>query len=517
MAGLLTPLVRRSPTGAALADGRTVLSWAALDRRVNRWVDLLRGAGLSVGDRVAFVTGNQHVTFEALLACLHAGLVVVPVSWRLTAGEITYLLRDSDSRAVITEPRYAAKVAEAADRAGIRPKVAAVAGDCDLAGLAAVEELLAGADAGEPPDQCSGSVMLYTSATTGRPKGVVTSLLVPGAGLDRVRRTVTALGEAFGIPDRGRALLTGPWYHAAQVFFSLFPLLRGSGLVLRRRFDPAAVFTDLADEGITMCHLVPTQFVRMLARHEQSGGGVPAPAGLRRVWHGGAACPVGVKRRMIDWWGPIFTEYYAATEAGIVTTIDSTEWLARPGSVGRPGARTEVVILGEDGAELPPGQVGTIYIRRGTGSDFRYHNAPEKTSAAYRAPGMFTVGDLGRLDRDGYLYLTGRRLDTIISGGVNIYPAEVEAALLGHPAVRDAAVFGIPDGEFGERVMAVVELVPGTDPAEPGMAEVLDAHCRQHLADFKRPRRYRVVDQLPREPTGKLDRRALRDPYWATG
>ncbi len=388
-----------------------------------------------------------------------------------------------------------------------------VSGDRDEPGLAAAGPLLAAADPTEPAGQVSGSVMLYTSATTGRPKGVQTALLRPGAELDRVGQTLVRLGQLFGIPDRGRVLLAGPWYHAAQIFFSLFPLLRGCPVLMRQRFDPAGMLADLERGRITACHLVPTQFVRLLAlraaARDAFRGGM-----LERVWHGGAACPVDVKRRMIDWWGPVLEEYYAATEAGIVTMITAAEWLTRPGSVGRPVPPTEVLVVGEDGAVLPTGRTGTVYIRRTPRLDFQYHNAPEKTLAAHREPGTFTVGDLGHLDADGYLYLTGRRLDTIISGGVNIYPAEVEAALLEHAAVRDAAVIGVPDDEFGERVLAVVEMDPVAGVATDALPEELDRHCRTRLADYKRPRAYRLADELPREPTGKLNRRALREPYW---
>jgi long-chain acyl-CoA synthetase len=328
---------------------------------------------------------------------------------------------------------------------------------------------------------------------------------------------VAGLGAAFRLPTDGRGLLVGPWYHAAQVFFSLFPLLRGSSMVLRQRFDAAATLADLDREQITICHLVPTQFIRLLAVREGQAareGTAAAPEHLRRVWHGGAACPVDVKARMIEWWGPILTEYYAATEAGIVTTIDSAEWLDRRGSVGRPVPRTGVLILGPDGAELPAGETGTVYVRRSSEVSFTYHNAPEKTAAAHRTSGTFTVGDLGRVDGDGYLYLTGRGDDTIISGGVNIYPAEIESVLAAHEAVADVVVFGVPDEEFGERVMAVVELAPGAGLAAEDAPEVLDAHCRASLAGYKRPRAYRMVDELPREPTGKLSRAALRAPHW---
>jgi long-chain acyl-CoA synthetase len=512
MAGLLVDDARRAPTEVVIADDTDSRTRAELNARVNRWIALLRGRGLRVGDRVALVTGNRITTFEALLACLHTGLTVVPVCWRLTASEIGYILSDSGSRAVLTDPAHADRVAAAAD--GLPLALAAVTGDEPAGGLMPVDPLLAdGADA-EPTGECSGAVMLYTSATTGRPKGVVSTLLVAGAPLQRVAGTVASLGTAFALPARGRVLLVGPWYHAAQVFFTLFPLLRGCGLVLRKRFDAAATLADIDSERITMCHLVPTQFLRLLRLDDRTRAGFDGRS-LERVWHGGAACPVEAKRRMIEWWGPRIVEYYAATEAGIATVIDSTEWLARPGSVGRPVPPNEIVVLGPDGAELPHGQSGAVYLRRPARLDFRYHNAPEKTAAAYRAPGLFTVGDLGHLDEDGYLYLAGRTFDTVISGGVNIYPAEIEGVLVTHPAVRDAAVFGVPDEEYGERVLAVVELEEECGLLPDDVPAALDGLCRRHLAGFKRPRSYRVVDRLPREPTGKLNKRALRDPYWA--
>lgn len=512
MAELLAGCVARRPDAPAVADDREEVSWVDIDRRVNRWVSVLRGQGLSTGDRVAFVSGNRRTTFEALLACLHAGLVAVPVSWRLTPSEIAHLLADSDSRVLLADPAFAGRADAGAERAGIRPALRTVLGDQPAAGLVPSEKLLASADETEPPEQCSGSVMLYTSATTGRPKGVLTTLLVPGADLGRLRRTVTAVAGTAGLPQEGRTLLLGPWYHAAQLFFSLFPLLNGSSLVLRRRFDAARALADLARERITACHLVPTQFIRFLALPEPVRAGF-SPSALELIWHGGAECPVPVKRQMIEWWGPVLREYYAATEAGIVSMIDSAEWLSRPGSVGRPVPGTEVAVVGPDGAELPPGTVGAVYVRREGSRGFHYHNAPEQTVRAYRRPGMFTVGDLGYLDVDGYLYLTGRADDTIISGGVNIYPAEVEAALAGHPAVRDVVVFGVPDGEFGERVAAAVEVDPATGIVAEDLPDVLDQHCRAHLADFKRPRRYRVMRELPRGQTGKVSRRRLRESY----
>jgi acyl-CoA synthetase (AMP-forming)/AMP-acid ligase II len=516
MAELLIRMTGQSPGQTAMADEHTSMTWADLDRKVNQWIGVLRAHGLRGGDRIVMVLGNRPVTYEVLLACLHTGLVAVPVSWRLTAPELAYMLNDSGASAVLAEPSTAGRVAAAMRETGRSLRLAMVAGHEPRDGLVPTEGLLTGATAAEPAGQSSGSVMLYTSATTGRPKGVITGLFRCGAGLDRVERTARGLGAAFGIPSRGRALLAGPWYHAAQIFFSLFPLLRGCELVLRRRFDPAATIADFAQQRITLCHLVPTQFARMLALapsyRESFRGGC-----LERVWHGGAACPVDVKRRMIEWWGPVLVEYYAATEAGIVTTIESAEWLSRPGSVGKPRPPTEVLIVDDKGAECPAGVTGSVYVRRPSKLDFEYHNAPGKTASAHRAPGTFTVGDLGRVDDDGYLFLTGRTFDTIISGGVNIYPAEVEAALLSHRGVRDVAVFGIPDNDFGEAVMAVIEADPAAGLPSEDLPEVLDAHCRGQLAGYKRPRRYRVVGSLPRRPTGKLDKQVLRAPYWERG
>jgi acyl-CoA synthetase (AMP-forming)/AMP-acid ligase II len=515
MAEILARLAaERGPEQLMLAADQQSMSRSELDRRVNQWIDVLRGHGLRAGDRVALITGNRLVSFEVLLACLHSGLVAVPVSWRLTAGEIAYVLADSGSRAVVTEPVYARRVAAAVRSADLGLALATVSGAEPQAGLVPAESLLATAAASEPGDQRSGSVMLYTSATTGQPKGVLTSLFRLGSEVATIERTAAALSGQFGLPEQGRSLLAGPWYHAAQLFFSLFPLLRGCGLVLRQRFDAAAVLADFDREQIALCHLVPTQFIRFLALDERSRAAFRGDS-LQRIWHGGAACPVDVKRQMITWWGPVLFEYYAATEAGIITTIDSAEWLARPGSVGQPAGRTEVLILDEEGAPGPVGVPGYVYVRRPPELDFQYHNAPGKTAASHCAPGMFTIGDLGRVDSDGYLYLTGRSLDTIISGGVNIYPAEVEAALVSHQAVRDAAVFGVPDAEFGERVMAVVELDPRAGLAGDDVPAELDRHCRLQLADYKRPRIYQVIRRMPRQPTGKLDKRVLRDPYWS--
>jgi long-chain acyl-CoA synthetase len=501
---LLAELAASRGTGRAVADERRTLDWAGLNSRVNQWVRVLRDGGLSTGDMIAIVTGNRVETFEVLLACLHTGVTVVPVNWHLVEPEIAYLLADSGSRAVLVDEVRAPTVARVLHGSTVDCPVRMVTGSVDVHGFDAVEPVLARAGWDEPPGQCCGSVMLYTSGTTGAPKGVVNGVFRLGEPVARVGRLLSYAGLVLGIPAGSRGLLAGPWYHSAQLFFALLPMLRGCELLIRERFDPAETLRLIDDESVAVCHLVPTQFVRLLrlpghVRRSFRG------TSLRRVWHGGGPCAPEVKRRMIEWWGPVIVEYYAATEGGLVTLIEADEWLAKPGSVGKAIPPTRIHIAGPDGEELPPGCVGRVFFRRALAQDFRYHRAPEKTRAAHLGPGVYTYGELGYLDDDRYLFLTGREHHTIVSGGVNIYPAEIEAALLSHDAVQDAAVVGIPDEEYGERVLAVVELT-GDRLAAADAPAVLERHCRTRLAGFKVPRSWRLVDRLPRDETGKLRR-----------
>jgi acyl-CoA synthetase (AMP-forming)/AMP-acid ligase II len=510
MAELLQPMVDQHGDALALGDERGWHTWSELADRTDRWIGALHGSGLAVGDRVALMLGNRRETFEVLLACLHIGLVAVPVNWRLTAPEVAYLLDDSGCRAVVTETAYAGVVAEAVAQVPTPPPLLVLVDEPHDGGFAVLDDLRVAIGA----QACSGAVLLYTSGTSGRPKGVVNPLLRAGAPLPHVAGTAAAVGDALGIPTQGRALLAGPWYHSAQLFFAMFPLLRGNGVVMRHAFDPVEMLDVIDREEVGITHLVPTQMIRLL-RVDADRRAAFRGDSLERVWHGGAACPIDVKHALLSWWGPVFVEYYAATEAGIVTLIDSAAWSTRPGSVGRATPPTEVVVVGPDGADLPPGVVGTIGIRRPPGRGFHYHEAPEKTASAYLAPETFTVGDLGYLDEDGYLFLTGRSVEIIVSGGVNIYPAEVESVLLLHPSVADACVFGVPDNEFGERVHALVQPSDGTGDDPTALAEILDRHCRAQLAGFKVPRSYEQIDRMPREPTGKLAKHALREPYWS--
>jgi long-chain acyl-CoA synthetase len=511
MPALLTELAAAGGDAPAIVAEHTTLSWAALADRVDRWIAVLRGLGVRDGDRIACVLGNGAAAFEVLLAGLHAGVTVVPVNWHLTDVEIAHILADSGSRALIVEAAYA----PAAGRAAGSGMVRLVVGETGTDGFTAAEPLLRAAGGTAPAGQRLGSVMLYTSGTTGVPKGVNNGLFVAGSPFERVQRLLRYAHAVLDVPAGERVLLAGPWYHSAQLFFALLALLQGSRLIVHRRFDPAATLAAIDVDQVTAVHLVPTQFVRLL-RLDPAVRANFSGTSLRRVWHGGGRCATDVKHRMIEWWGPVFWEYYAATEGGVVTLIDSADWLRRPGSVGRAVPPNEVLVVDGAGEPLPPGQPGRVFVRRAKGGTFTYHNAPDKTRAAHLGPGVFTYGELGYLDEDGYLFLTGRAQDMVVSGGVNVYPAEVEAALLTHPAVRDAAVVGVPDDEYGERVVAVVELDPDWPPSQvDGLADRLDRHCRHTLAGFKVPRGYRLVAELPREPTGKLRKDAVRNAYTA--
>jgi acyl-CoA synthetase (AMP-forming)/AMP-acid ligase II len=505
----LLKAAKEMPGELAIDDGQGTCTWSEFNGRVNRWIRLFREHGLEVGDRLSLLIGNRRETFEALTACLHAGITVVPVNYHLMKSEVSYIIQDSGSRGLVTDAEHAQLGAEAVRDTGSELVLRVVTGDTPVAGFTALEPALAGMDDSEPDAQSSGALLLYTSGTTGRPKGVMNDMFQPGAPLARVVGLLNMLGSAFGIPERGRALLVGPWYHSAQIFFSLFPLLRQCQLVIHGRFDAAATLETIDRDHISLCHLVPTQFIRLLRVDPEVRKGFDGGS-LQQIWHSGGACPVAVKTRMIEWWGPKFTEFYAASEGGVVATINSEDWLKKPGSVGRAAPGTQIVTVDENGKELPPDTEGVLYVRRTPDRDFFYHNAPEKTKSAYLAPGFFTFGDVGHVDREGFVYITGRSSDVVNSGGVNIYPAEVEAVLVEHPAVGDVAVFAVPDKEFGEQVKAAVVLADGAGAT----ADELNAFARERLAGFKVPRSYDFVPALPRDPSGKLRKQFLRDQYW---
>ena len=498
---------------AAQDPGRTVLTcpdgtqWTAgrLHAAVNRLVHGLRAAGLERGDAFAVVLPNCAELITAYLAAAQAGFYLVPVNHHLLGPEIAWIVSDSGAKALIAHERFAAAAALAADEAGLPPSLRYAVGP--MAEFRPYGDLLDGQPETPPEGRTLGWVMNYTSGTTGRPRGIRRPL--PGKPPEE-----THLGDFLGIfgirPHDGNVhLVCSPLYHTAVLQFAAAALHIGHPLVLMDKWMPEEMLRLIDTHRCTHTHMVPTQFHRLLALPDEVKKRYDVTS-MRHAVHGAAPCPDHVKRAMIDWWGSCVEEYYAASEGGgAFATAD--EWLKKPGTVGRAWPISELAVFDDDGNRLPAGELGTVYMRMTTGG-FSYHKDETKTRNN-RIGDFFTVGDLGHLDEEGYLFLHDRKIDMIISGGVNIYPAEIEAALLTHPAVADAAAFGIPHADWGEEVKAVVEPADGHTAGEALAATIL-THCERHLAAYKRPKSVDFITSMPRDPNGKLYKRRLRAPYW---
>lgn len=498
----LLDLAAAAPDAPALDDLERRRTRGELVDRATRAGRLLRSAGVAPGGTVALLLGNRVELVELATAAVLAGARYTAVNWHLTPAEVRYVLADSGARLLVTEPAFAAVATEAA--AGLDIAIVEAGPDLDAA-------LADHSDEPFPPDGPAGRSMLYTSGTTGRPKGVVRAA---GTTVADQLEALGEVGAGVGLDGGGPHLVTGPLYHAAPLGFAVGDLHAGAELVLMGRFDPADTLALIDGRGVRASHLVPTMFVRLLRLDDAVRAGFDGSS-LRTVLHGAAPIAPQVKTRMIDWWGPVLVEYWGTSEAGVFTLVGSTDWLARPGTVGRPVPHYEVFAVDDAGVTLPAGEVGTLYCRhRQRQQVFEYHGAPDKTAGAHLAPGVFTMGDVGHVDAEGFVHLADRAANVIISGGVNIYPAEIEHVLAEHPAVADVAVFGVPDDEWGEQVKAAVELTAGTEASAELEAELL-AFARERLAGYKVPRSVDVEDELPRHPTGKLYVRLLRDRYWA--
>ncbi len=504
---LLSLHAQARPDHPALLSATGDRTFGELDGNINRLARYLREHGVQAGDSVALVCSNRPEFAETLYAGTRSGLRVTPVNWHLTAEEMAYIVDDCEAKVVVGDVRFADRLADVADRCtGVSVRLA-VGGPID--GFGDFTGALASASPDPLDDPTLGRTMLYTSGTTGRPKGVDRPPVVPGQS--RGPNITTAIaGASRQNPETDVHLCTGPLYHAAPLAFSLSgPLHAGVTVVLMDGWDPEETLRLVDRHTVTHTHVVPTMFHRLLALPDDVKQRYDTSS-LRFVVHGAAPCPVEVKRGIIEWLGPVVYEYYAATEGG-GTFITSEEWLAKPGSVGKPLRDDLVRILDDEGTELGADHVGTVYMHAPAEGRFRYYKDEAKTSGSYRGE-YFTLGDHGYLDADGYLYLTGRIAELIISGGVNIYPAEVDAVLLTHPAVADAGTIGVPNHEWGEEVKAVVELKDGYEAGDALGAELI-AWCRDRLAHYKCPRTVDFVAELPRHDNGKLYRRKLREMY----
>ena len=485
------------------------LSWTLLDERSNQVARLFRSRGLDTGDHVALLMDNRLPFFEVAWAAFRSGLYLTCINRYLTAEETAYIVEDSGARVIVASAGLSI-IDE------LLPLIAGCPTRLIAGGEADGWESYEGARATEPTDplatELMGDSMLYSSGTTGRPKGIKRPLsgLPVSEGIPGLDRT-----SPFAFDEHSIYLSPAPLYHAAPFGYCMRTLSLGGTVVMMERFDPELALEHIERFRITHSQWVPTMFVRMLKLEPGQRDRFDLSS-HRCAIHAAAPCPVEVKKQMMDWWGPILWEYYAGTERNGSTVIGPEEWLAHPGSVGR--ARSGVLhICDEDGNELPAGTEGIIYFEQ-PARPFVYHNAPEKTAeSAHPFHDNWTaLGDVGYIDADGFLYLTDRKAYLIISGGVNIYPREIEDILILHEAVADVAVFGVPNDEFGEEVKAVVQPAQGI-AGDAQLVEELRAFARKHLAAYKVPRSIDFEAQLPRLPTGKLYKRLLKDRYWGKG
>ena len=495
---------RAEPDRPAMLLDDEVRTFGELEARAAALAATLSERSVGNQGRVAIMLPNGFEFFETWTAATKLGASVVLVNWHLKTDELAYILGDSGAQVLVAH-------AELAEHFG--PALAATPG-CSLlvvggdslpeVGEGFEDAIAASADRAVATDVGGlASPIFYTSGTTGRPKGVVHGVSDPEAAARNMEGQVAL----WGWTSDDSYILSGPAYHGGPGGWAMAALYVGAPMVVLRAFDARAWLALVARHGVTCSFMVPSHFIRILEIPEDERAALDHRT-LRIIVHAGAPCPIDVKHRIIEALAPCeIAELYGMSEGG-ATRISMAEWLERPGSVGTPWPGVEIRILDESGASVPTGETGMIYVRPPGGMRFQYHDDPDKTAEAWRDD-AFTVGDVGHLDTDGYLFLTDRAADLVISGGVNVYPREIEEVLHSHPEVVDCAVFGIPDERLGERLHAVVEVRTGVPD------DALAAHCRAHLADYKVPKSFELVDELPRQPNGKVLKRVLREPHWA--
>ena len=489
-----------------IAESGETVTYAELEDAANRLSRLFRAAGIQTGDHIAFCMENRPEYLPILWGAHYAGLYYTAISSRLTTEELAYILEDSGSRAFLTSPYMAESIAGLGDTLSKLEIRLSVGGD--LPGFDRYEDALAAQPSNPLPDRLEALPMLYSSGTTGRPKGVKPKMT--GDPLGRGEGLTALIRMLFGAKEDSVYLSPAPLYHSAPLRYCTQFNRIGATIVVLQKFDAEGALAAIEKFRVTHSQWVPTMFVRML-KLDQAVRDRYEHSSLECAVHAAAPCPVVVKEQMMKWWGPIIHEYYAGTEGNGFCYASPQDWPDRKGTVGKAVSGV-LHIVDDEGNEVPAGEEGGVYFAGGQ-QTFEYHNDPEKTAAGRLANGWSTLGDIGRVDEDGFLYLTDRKANMIISGGVNIYPQETENVLTVHPKVHDVAVFGVPNEDFGEEVKAVVQPVD-LSAAGPELERELIAYCREHLADVKCPRSVDFREELPRHPTGKLYKRLLKDEYW---
>ena len=475
-------------------------TFAEVNTNANKLARLFRQHGVQPGDALALVCSNRAEFIEVLAATMRTGVRITPVNWHLNADEIAYIINDCEAKVLVGDARVGALAAasKACENVVLRLAVGGA-----VEGFEDYDSALAPLDGSDIDNPVLGNQMMYTSGTTGRPKGVF-----------RPNPVVTPANvlAGRGYDANSIQLCAGPAYHAAPLAFDVRAAMgTGSTLIFIDKWDSEQVLKTISEQKVTHLHLVPIMFQRLLDLPGEVKAKYPVDH-VRYIVHGAAPCPPEVKQAMIDWFGPVLSEYYAGSEGGAGFAISSEEWLKKPGSVGKRPALLQVRIVDEEGNDCPPGVPGTIYHQLPPGGGFQYYKDEKKTQAS-RLGDFFTMGDVGYFDEDDYLFLTGRSAETIISGGVNIYPQEIDNELIKHPAVADSSTVGIPHDQWGEEVRAVIMLNPGYEPSDALAQEIL-GFARQALPGFKVPRGLDFVDDLPRSEAGKIQRNKVRAPYW---
>jgi long-chain acyl-CoA synthetase len=504
--GLTAQTLPDRPAIVLHSSGEAV-TFAELDSRANQIAHLLTNAGLKPGDHVAFCLENNAEYLQLAWGCHYAGTIYTAISSRLNTEEMAYIINNSGAKAFITSSYKREQASELIDlipEVGLRLMMGST-----IDGYGSYEAAVEGLPVTAIEGRVAGRDMLYSSGTTGRPKGVKQAM--EREPLETASHSVANISALlFGMTNESTYLSPAPLYHAAPLRFCMGAQALGATVVVMERFDPTEYLAAISKHKVTHSQVVPTMFVRILKLDEQVKAAADVST-LQAVIHAAAPCPVDVKTQIIEWWGPVVHEYYAGTEGNGFIYCDSNAWLAHKGTVGAP-INCELHICDEEGNEVPVGEEGTVFF--GGGGTFEYHGDTEKTAESRHAKGWSTLGDVGKVDSDGFLYLTDRKAYMIISGGVNIYPQEAENILTMHPKVFDVAVIGVPNPDFGEEVKAIVQVAEGVKPG-PELERELVSYCREHLADVKCPRTVDFRDELPRHPTGKLYKRLLKDEYWA--